>query len=40
MQERQTNSMENQKNDYYKLDTIDGAASQSCAPVEGALMAC
>ena len=40
MQERQTDSMENQKNDYCKLDTIDGSASQPCAPIEGALMAC
>ena len=40
MQERQPDSIENQKNDYYKLDTIDGGASQPCAPIEGALMAC
>ena len=38
MQERQTDSIENQQNDYCKLDTIDGGASQPCAPIEGASM--
>ena len=40
MQERKMDCMENQKNDYCELDTVDGSASQPCAPIEGASMAC